>query len=372
MSAIRLKRLSLRGFRTIRELDKFEVAPLTVLIGANGAGKSNFIALFKLLAAVASGPQRLQLHVAKNGRASTFLHDGPSVTQQIEAQLVLETEVETIDYALNLSYAAGDTLIVSEEKYRRSPAGSGAYGSWIPLEIGINKSAHTEQEDHDGEIAKVIASMFARLAVYQFNDTSFTSSLRQSSSTADNARLREGGANLASLLRRLKNHRRKYYERIVRTLRQILPYFADFELKPESGRLMLRWRECDSDMVFGAHQASDGMLRTIALVTLLLQPKEDLPALLILDEPELGLHPYAIHLVAGLIRSASVSTQVLVATQSTNFVDQFEPRDIVVVDRHGRESTFKRLKAKPLEDWLKEYSLSELWEKNVVGGRPGR
>ena len=122
--------------------------------------------------------------------------------------------------------------------------------------------------------------------------------------------------------------------------------------------------------MFNVAQASDGMLRAVALVTLLLQPQEDLPDVLILDEPELGLHPYAINVVGDLIRATSQSVQVIVATQSSLLIDCFEPHQIVVVEREGRESSFRRPDTGALREWLEEYSISELWEKNVLGGRP--
>ena len=187
---------------------------------------------------------------------------------------------------------------------------------------------------------------------------------------SDNISLKEDAANIAPVLLRLKRRDSKCYGRIVDTVRLILPFFSDFELEPENGHLLLAWRERNSDEVFNVSQASDGMLRVIALITLLLQPEESLPDMVILDEPELGLHPYAIEVVAGLIRAVSTKTQVIVATQSAAFVDCFEPEDVVVVERQGRNSVFRRLNVDALSAWLKDYSLSELWEKNVLGGRP--
>ncbi len=135
---------------------------------------------------------------------------------------------------------------------------------------------------------------------------------------------------------------------------------------------MLKWREKGSDLLFTANQASDGTLRAMALITLLLQPPETLPEVLILDEPELGLHPYAINSICGLINLISDRCQVILATQSTLLVDGFEPEDILVVERKNRQSCFSRLDAANLQDWLDEYSLSELWNKNLIGGRPSR
>jgi predicted ATPase len=156
----------------------------------------------------------------------------------------------------------------------------------------------------------------------------------------------------------------------VDTIRLVLPFFATFELYPESGSVLLRWREIATDQVFNVSQASDGMLRAMALIALLQQPERDLPDMLILDEPELGLHPHAIEVLASLVQSASKHVQVIVATQSVSLIDRFEPDDIVVVDRSKRETSLKRLSSSKLREWLESYTLSELWEKNVVGGRP--
>jgi predicted ATPase len=182
--------------------------------------------------------------------------------------------------------------------------------------------------------------------------------------------LLEDAANLAPFLLRLRVDQSKYYFRIVETIRQVAPFFEDFVLEPYNGRMLLTWREKGSDLEFGAHQASDGTLRTMALISLLLQPEQDLPPVLILDEPELGLHPFAIDIVAGLLKSAALTSQVFVATQSMPLLNYFDPDDVIVVDRRERESLFNRLSNERLSDWLAEYSLSELLEKNVIGGNP--
>ncbi len=180
--------------------------------------------------------------------------------------------------------------------------------------------------------------------------------------------------NLAAILYRLRRQDTSpAYKRIVGTIRQIAPFFEDFELQPTGPgdkEIILNWRDKDSDEIFGPHQLSDGTLRALSLITLLLQPVEDLPDLIIVDEPELGLHPVAKHIVAGLLKKASYHCQVIVATQSSSLVDAFEPDDVIVVDRVDRQSTFRRLDAESLQEWLKEYTLGQLWEKNVFGGGP--
>ena len=129
-------------------------------------------------------------------------------------------------------------------------------------------------------------------------------------------------------------------------------------------------RERDSDAYFNAHSMSDGTLRFVCLATLLLQPT--LPETILLDEPELGLHPYAIRVLAELLQSASATTQVIVSTQSVSLVNQFSPEDLLVVEREAGNTVFKRPKSEDIQNWADDYGLGDLWEKNVIGGRPVR
>ena len=154
-----------------------------------------------------------------------------------------------------------------------------------------------------------------------------------------------------------------------------MPQFKDFVLKPSPRNkeyILLNWTENDSDYIFGPHQISDGSLRFMALATLLLQPPKTLPKVIILDEPELGLHPSAISILAGMITTASQHSQILLATQSTRLIDEFKASDIVIVERNEKEkcSTYQKLDESKLSEWLEQYCMSELWEKNVIGGRP--
>ena len=209
-------------------------------------------------------------------------------------------------------------------------------------------------------------------AVYQFHNTSDTARIRQRWNIDDNQYLREDGANLASFLLRLRENEPIYYQRIVETITQITPFFANFVLEPVNNYVILQWKQRETDLIFTSYQASDGTLRTMALIALLLQPEDRLPDVLILDEPELGLHPYAINIIGGLIDSISHHSKVILATQSTLLIDCFEPKDIIVVERRNRQSYFSRLDYSNLQEWLDEYSLSELWNKNIIGGRPRR
>jgi predicted ATPase len=360
----RLAKITLRGFKTIRDLVDFEPGSLTVLIGPNGAGKSNFISFFRLLSWALAPPGQLQFYVQDQGGASVLLHQGASVTQQIEAVLTLTTDRARNEYGFRLFHASGDTLIFADEWFLYEPLGQGRQ----PRSLG---AGHREAQliGRPGTAA-VIARMLRRIIVHQFHNTSKTARIRNKWDLSDNRYLKEDGANLGSFLYRLEHYEPQYYTRIVDTIRLVLPFFASFELYPESGSVLLRWREIGSDQVFNVSQASDGMLRAMALIALLQQPERDLPDVLILDEPELGLHPYAIEVLASLIHSVSKHVQVMVATQSVSLIDRFEPDDIVVTHRSERETSFRRLSSAELTEWLETYTLSELWEKNVVGGRP--
>ena len=364
----RLDSITLKGFKTIQSLDDFRPGSLTVLIGPNGVGKSNFISFFRMMSWALGDENGLPEYVARQGGASALLHDGPGRSREIEAELTIRTVRGENQYNFRLVPAAGDTLIFTLERYRFSSDSHDDTPPWQGEDETGHRTPKLTVDTH--QTALVIRSLLRKIIVHQFHDTSATARIRNKWHVNDNRYLKEDAANLAPVLNRLQQDEPGYYRRIVDTVRLILPFFSDFELIPDHGHLLLTWRERDSDRVFDASQASDGMLRVMALVTLLLQPEDDLPDVLILDEPELGLHPYAINVIGGLIRSVSTKVQVIAATQSTAFVDCFEPEQVVVVERDGRRSVFRRLDSDGLTEWLGDYSLSELWEKNVLGGRP--
>jgi predicted ATPase len=373
---MKLKELSVSGFKSIKRLDGFQPGPLNVLIGSNGAGKSNFISFFRFIGWMLTPPGQLQLYVGNNGGASAFLHDGPEVTQQIQAALKLETDRGLNEYVFRLFYAAGDTFRFADERYRFIDNHFEGVPNWTVLNPGVAEADLNSRGESGDITARTINRLIRRCIVHQFHNTSATARLKQRWNVDDSQWLKEDGANLAPFLLRLREQEPNAYQRIVATLRQLVPFFADFILQPVGNTVLLQWREVGSDVVFASYQGSDGMLRLIALLALLLQPEGDLPDVLLIDEPELGLHPQAVETVASLLKSVSLQKQVFVATQSPFMVDQFEPDDIVVVDRPRRESTFKRLTTAELKDWLADfeggraYSLSELWEKNVLGGSP--
>ncbi len=364
----RLRRLTLKGFKSIKEID-IELHPLNILIGANGAGKSNLISFFKMLNEMMAG--RFQQYIATSGRAQSLLHFGPKTTLQIEARLEFEV-LNGIDvYSMRLFHAAGDTLIFAEETISFQQTGR-EFPRIDNLGAGHQETKIGEAAREEKQTAKMLKYLLDRCRVYHFHDTSSTAYVRQSCYVDDNRWLMPDAGNLAALLLRFREEDgNTAYQQIIGTIRLIAPFFGDFVLEPDaSHRVILNWREKDSDRVFGPHQFSDGTLRAICLATLLLQPEDELPKLIVVDEPELGLHPYALNIVADLFSKAALHTQILISTQSSSFLDNFDPEDIIAVNREGKESKFEKLSSDELGLWLDEYSLGEVWEKNIIGGGP--
>ncbi len=367
MADIELKSFSIRGFKSIRAIEDFEPRPINILIGPNGAGKSNFISFFKFLSWILNSDGKLQEYVAYLGGANDILHDGADVTKSIDAEIAIQTKQGLNEYKLNLMFSKPDRLIFREEKYRFTPKGLKDETRWSSCGAGHEEA---KLPGISSPTASTILNLLRKLIVYQFHNTSDTASMRLKWSQADGRWLKQNGDNLGSFLYRLQNEEKPYYTRIVKYVRLVLPFFDDFDLYPEFGQILLKWKEKGTNKIFNAGQASDGMLRTIALISLLAQNPKDLPTVMFLDEPELGLHPSAIDAVSGLIKAASLHCQVFVATQSISLVNNFDLDDLVVIDRKQRDSEYHRPDSENLEAYLEEFSTGQIWEKNIIGGRP--
>ncbi|MGH4017808.1 MAG: AAA family ATPase [Pseudonocardiaceae bacterium] len=217
-------------------------------------------------------------------------------------------------------------------------------------------------------LAGFVLEQVSGCRVYHFHDTSEKAPVKQYANGADNVTLQPDAGNLAPFLARMARRSPDAYRRILASVRQVAPFFDDLALEEEEyhDQIRLRWRQ--DDTVFPADALSDGTLRFLCLSTLLLQP--DPPALIVLDEPELGLHPAALRQLADLLHAASKRTQVVIATQSVTLVDQFSLDDLIVVERQDGTSALQRPDRAALEDWLTEYSLGDLWQKSVLGGQP--
>jgi predicted ATPase len=364
-----LKKIGIKGYRSIKDAT-LELSSLNVLIGANGAGKSNFVSFFKMLNEMMG--DRLQQYIGTSGRAQSLLHFGPKITPQLEGELEFDAENALDWYSMRLFHAAGDTLVFADETLRFLQTGY-ANPKVVSLGAGHQETRIGDEANRGEQTAKVFRHLLNQCRVYHFHDTSPTARMRQSCYIHDNRWLMPDAGNLAAMLYAYQQQNEVVYKRIVSTIRKIMLEFDDFDLEPSRlnpNDIFLNWRKRGRDYLFGPHQISDGTLRAMAILTLFLQPERDLPDVIILDEPELGLHPHALEIVAGLMRAVSVKSQVIVATQSQTFLNSFEPAEIITVESHEGQSQFKRLEPEQLKDWLEDYSIGELWQRNVLGGGP--
>ncbi|KPC50409.1 AAA family ATPase [Amantichitinum ursilacus] len=351
--------LTIHGFKSIRALEQLELSALNVLIGPNGAGKSSFIAYFRMVGALME--RRLANWTAKQGSAERIVSFGLKQTSQLDSTITLGH----FTYSFTLEPSVDGTFVFTREAVT-------AHQQPVPLSTLPGPEATLPLlavEPAADEATRSLFNSIHRWNVFHFHDTSETAGVKRWGDVHDALALHADGANLAAYLYMLRTESPAVYAQIRKTVQLAIPFFDDFVLQPRSvDDINLRWRQLDSDYVLSPHQLSDGSLRFICLATALLDPKP--PSTLIIDEPELGLHPYAVTLLAALLRSASTRTQIIVATQSVELLNQFSLNDVIVVEREDGSSVFKRLQEADFADWLRDYSNGELWQKNVLGGRP--
>ena len=376
-----IQTLSVKGYKSIAKLEDFALRPLNILIGANGAGKSNFIGLFRFLAAVVG--DNFPVDVQKWGGPEALLHYGSKVTPQMDLEIVFSVSAGATSkyengYRLALAATQDNRLVFSrEEPTVREIV---IFDTPKAYSLGAGHDIARIRTDKGTPSAVVSRYVLEKLQIwrqYHFHDTGDAAAVKRVHAVNDNLRLKPDAANLAAYLRKLKTtpSYESSYDRIVETIRRAAPFFGDFVFRDDANEFIeLEWTERGRpDTPWKAHVLSDGTLRFICLATLLLQPQVLLPDTLLIDEPELGLHPFAINLLADMLKEAAETKQVIVSTQSVELLNNFQPQDVVVVQREGDASVFKRLAPEELADWLSEdYSLGELWKRNVLGGRPTR
>jgi len=358
LSTGELKGIKIKGFKSIKNCD-VAFGKLNLLIGNNGAGKSNFISVFELLKHI--DRKQLQNFVATRG-VSSLLYNGRKFTEEISLDVLFDKN----SYGCTLVPTSDNQLIFKQEyvSFHDNPSNNRM------VEKGTFE-ARLDKDEADISFSQELVEQ--DWIVYHFHDTGENSRVKQEHNVSNNLAFASDARNLAAFLYRLKNNYRKSYDEIVRMVRMVAPYFDDFILVPkEENRehIVLKWRQIGCDDVFNASQFSDGTLRFICLATLLLQPKELLPVTIIIDEPELGLHPYAISLFAEMVHALPEGHQIIISTQSVELLNEFDVADVIVVDRNDNGSQFKRLDEKELSEWLAlDYALGDLWKKNILGGR---
>jgi len=361
--------LSISGYRSIRALKDFELKNLNVIVGANGAGKSNFVSFFRMLRSMSE--EGLASFVTESGGADGFFFGGPKETPKIEAQLKFGQN----KYKFTLAPTASVELMVKQEGTLYTGGGSWEFHPSGGLESKLKewKGKQSKWGPYPGPEAYVYEAVSSWL-VYHFHDTSMTAGMRRDHSVRNWRELSPDASNIAAFLLRLKLKHADFYEKIRETVQLIAPFLDDFLLEPEDQGgnevVRLEWRQKGSSYPFQPRQLSDGSIRFICLATALLQPNP--PSTIVIDEPELGLHPFALDVLAGLIRDAAERTQLIVSTQSAALLNHFEPEETIVVDREDGASRFRRLDEKSLSNWIEDFSLGELWQKNVFDGGPSR
>ena len=361
-----LDKVTIKGFKSIASLEDFELKSLNIIIGANGVGKSNFITFFKLLNALIEG--NLNRFIRDSGGAVDQLFGGPKNTQKME----FSTRFGTRGFRFNLVSTPSNDIAIEDEA-RFYSLGRHSWWNLGDSSTGVSHMvAEVKDNTDNARYSKPVYDAINSWKIYHFHDTSPTAPMRRYEIIQDNKVLRMDASNIGAFLLKLKNEKRKEYKEIVDAIKLVTPFFEDFQLEPrksgEKEEVNLSWIQKGSDYPMQPYHLSDGSIRFICLATALLQP--DPPSTIIIDEPELGLHPAAISILAELIRAASERTQVVIATQSPELINYFSIEDIIVANRKDSSTILTRLDEKDYEDWLEDYSVGELWNKNVIAGGP--
>lgn len=371
-----IERLRISGYRSLREVELRLGSPdgVTLLIGANGSGKSNLVGAIELLSHIIEG--QMQTAVGRLGGVHRLLHVNQADEQS--SSFALEVWFEPDDEGLRNGYraevtaAADDEYLLGETLYLHATQRySKPYDEWL----GSGRESKLNRLDGStrmGRFAQYIRPSLEGLRVFHFDDASMNAPARLTAEVGDDLSLNSDASNLAAYLMRLRDEDAEAYARIRTVVRNVAPFFDDFVLRPHGAQqefVLLRWRQRGSTRTFSGSQLSDGTLRFICLATALLSPHR--PRYVVLDEPELGLHPFAIHQLAALIKQAAgIDNRCIVATQSPLLIDEFCLESIAVLDRSNGATVITRPDARELEVFLDDYSLGELWRSNLIGGRP--
>ena len=369
----RIRSVRIQGFRSLADVEISDLPRVSVLLGANGAGKSNVLRFFEMMRRMLT-EHRLARWVGEHGGADDQLFNGSDVTRTITAEVTVQSDAEPDcedTYAFELTYAQPDRFIFSSEESKRH-CPSKSISGWANVQGGYEEAelyykARSERMGQSHQCARSVVGAFEKCMVFQYHDTA---KFEKRWPAEDRIAFLDHGENLASVLLELQRHHPRRLERLHAHIRRVLPGFDRFKIEEDNGRVLLRWTAERTKKTFGPHLTSDGSLRFFALATLLNLPSRMLPDLILLDEPELGLHPAAIAMIAGMIKALPKDKQVIVATQSPLIVDAFGLENIIVLELKGRRTEIRKFDEDEYRHWLDEYSTGELWQKNLIGGRP--
>lgn len=359
---VMLNNISVYGYKSIKKLENFKLNNINILIGINGAGKSNIISIFKLLNNIYN--RQLQSYSLKTN-IDSMLYMGTKNTKNIT--LEFEFNQNKNKYKVELKATDDNRIVVAQDVFDY-------HKSTHLYKITENKLESDMADATDiitsSKVAAHCLGAIRQWKVYHFHDTSDDAPMKKQCLNNDDIIFQPDASNIAAYIRTIYKKYRKHYNLIVSTIQDVAPYFGGFIIRDDE-YIQLEWfNKSNPDRVLKAHMLSDGTLRFICLAVLLLQPKELMSDLILIDEPELGLHPYAIEKLVGLIRRLDNEKQFLISTQSVEFLNYFSADEIVVVEYKDNQSKLERLDNEKLKIWLDDYSLGEIWNSNIIGGRP--
>lgn len=362
----RLNQIKLEGYKSIKKVD-LKLNTLNIIIGSNGVGKSNFISFFKFMNNILE--KALPTYVSQQGGANKILYFGKRTTNELKIALLFSPNA----YKAKLIPDINDKLIFTEELIYFFGDTAGYQGGTKVYTLNNEGGTNSKlpNKGHTASISGHIVQYLKDWKVYHFHDTSFSANVKQTSNINNYSTLNSDASNLAPFLKNIRDNNQKSYNQIVSTIQRVAPFFHDFELEAEINNpetIRLKWKHKGTEEYFDVNDFSDGTLRFICLTTLLLQP--NLPTIILLDEPELGLHPFSLKLLAGMFRKVSKKTQIIASTQSVTLADCFDIEDIIVTDRINNATEFKRLDKENYSQWIEEYTVGDLWQKNLIGGVP--
>lgn len=348
--------IEISGYKSIKKI-RLDLSPINILIGANGSGKSNFISFFDFLNKLYN--RKLNEYIALKGGDNKILHKGKKNTDTITFKMEFDNGQNGYSAILQ-SGTDGFVFLKEDLIYKGDSKDISRFGTEASIKITDNFRA------------KYVIKYLNGFRKYHFHDTGANSPFSKYSNIENDIYyFYEDGMNLAAFMYHIQETDKIVYNRIIKNIQSIAPYFSDFYFPANKEKnVRLQWTDKYSDVVFGANDLSDGTIRFIALSVLFLQP--ELPDTIVIDEPELGLHPTAIAKLAGMIKSVSDrGCQVIVATQSTDLISHFLPENIITVDQIKGQTEFNRLSSDNLHQWLSDFTIDDLWKRNIItGGQP--
>lgn len=393
MFVMAIRSFRIRNLLSIRDATLELVTPVTLLIGPNGAGKTNLLRGIELLSRLVD--DTFQGEIMRGGGFSEHFFQGSPVADFDSAEqgegfdsrcFAIDVDYRineqlTNGYDVQFSRGTGDTALVRERLVFHNRAkftapfydGFQGNNGWLPLAHRSVLSAADDRSSRTG-VQESIRRILTGCRVFHFDDSSSRSPVLQSCDVADNLRLHSDGRNLAAVLWRMRESDAERYAGIVRSVRVVAPFLEDFVVDPVyegSHNTVLRWRQKGLDGIFSGERLSSGTLRFICLTVLLQQTNP--PETIVLDEPELGLHPFAIYQLAEMLHEvASAERKIIVTTQSVTLANQFSLQELALVTRENGATTVNRPESEVYTQWLDDYSVGQMWENNVLNVSPKR